>query len=456
MSRIVVIGGVAAGMSAASQARRVQPSAEVIALERGRDVSYGACGMPYNIGDPARRIEDLVAISKQRFISERKIDLRTQHEARAIDTDKKKVEVFSTEEKKSYDLPYDKLVIASGARPFRPPLAGIDLPGVFVLRELSHGAAIKAFIAERKPARAVIVGAGYIGVEMAEALRALGIKVTVLEMMDQAIPGWQPEIAALLEQELERNAVALEKQIKVGALKGAPSGPGLVVETDRGAFEADLVLVSVGVRPNTELAQAAGIALGETRAIAVDDHMRTDRPDVFAAGDCAEAYHLVSKRPAYIPLGDTANKQGKVAGANAAGAGRVFRGIVGSAGFKAFELQVARTGLGMGEIQKLGLRALSALSEHQSVAHSYPGSQTITTVLFAEVPGGRLLGAQMIGRAPVAKRIDVLATALHAGMTVDEVEALDLVYAPPLAPVYDPILVAATVARKQVARAGKG
>jgi NADPH-dependent 2,4-dienoyl-CoA reductase/sulfur reductase-like enzyme len=184
--------------------------------------------------------------------------------------------------------------------------------------------------------------------------------------------------------------------------------------------------------------------------------MRTDRPDVFAAGDCAEAYHLVSKRPAYIPLGDTGNKQGKVAGANAARADRVFRGIVGTAGFKAFELQVARTGLGAYEIQKLSIEAVAALSEHQSVAPSYPGSQTITTVLFAEVPSGRLLGAQMIGRAPVGKRIDVLATAITAGMTVDDVEALDLVYAPPLAPVYDPILVAATVARKQVALSGKG
>lgn len=453
MTRIIVIGGVAAGMSAASQAKRLLPSAEVIALERGPDVSYGACGMPYNIGDPARPIDDLVAITRERFRQERGIEVRTGHEVRAIDTEKKKIEVWNTEDKKSYDMAYDKLVIATGARAFRPPLEGIDRPGVFVLRTLRDGAAMKAFIAERGPQRAVIVGAGYIGAEMAEGLRMLGLQVTVLEMMEQALPGWQPEIAALLEEELRRNGVALEKRIRVGAIRSAAAGQGLLVDTDRGAFEAELVLVSVGVRPNTELAQAAGIHLGDTRAIAVDDHMRTDRPDVFAAGDCAEAYHLVSKRPAYIPLGDTANKQGKVAGANAAGAERLFRGIVGTAGFKAFDLEVARTGLGSVEIERLGLQAVAALSRHRSVAHAYPGSQTITTVLLAEVPGGRLLGAQMIGRATVAKRIDVFATALHAGMTIDDVEALDLAYAPPLAPVYDPILVAATVAKKQVAAA---
>jgi NADPH-dependent 2,4-dienoyl-CoA reductase/sulfur reductase-like enzyme len=214
-----------------------------------------------------------------------------------------------------------------------------------------------------------------------------------------------------------------------------------------------MVLVSVGVRPTAHLAKAAGIKLGETGAIAVDDHMRTSAPHVYAAGDCAEAFHLIAKKPTYLPLGDTANKQGKVAGANAAGGDETFGGIVGSAGFKVFELEVARTGLGQPEIDGLGLKAIAAPSKHASFAHGYPGSKPIQTILFAETGSGRLLGAQMVGAATVGKRIDVFAVALHAGLTVDQVEGLDLVYAPPISPVYDPILIAATVTKKALAKA---
>ncbi len=223
---------------------------------------------------------------------------------------------------------------------------------------------------------------------------------------------------------------------------------GLVVHTDRGDFSAGLVLVSVGVRPSVGLAKAAGIALGPTGAIAVDDRLRTSAPNVYAAGDCAEAEHLVSGRPTWIPLGTTANKQGKVAGANAAGGDERFRGIVGTAAFKVFGLEVGRTGLGRTDAERLGLSAVSATSTHRSRGHAYPGSKLITTVLFVERGSERLLGAQMVGGESVAGRINVLATALHSGMTAAQLEALDLAYAPPLAPVYDPVLIAASVARE--------
>lgn len=446
--RILVIGGVAAGMSAASQAKRRRPDAEVVVLERGGHVSYGACGLPYNIGDPERRIDDLVVIPAERFRSERGIDVRTRHEALAIDIKGLTVRVRELDGGREYDLGYDQLVIATGASAVRPPLPGVDLPGVFVLRELDDGAAIKRFLAEQKPELAVILGAGYIGMEMAESLRHRGLEVTVLEKLGQVVPGFEPVVAKQVQEELERNGVRVETGLAVSGIEHGPQG--LVVHTDRGDFAAGLVLVSVGVRPNVGLAKEAGLVIGPTGAIAVDGQMRANAPNVFAAGDCTEALHLVSGRPVWVPLGTTANKQGKVAGSNAAGGNLRFNGIVGTAAFKVFGLEVGRTGLGRSEIDRLGLSASSATSSHRTRGHAYPGSKPITTVLFVEHGSERLLGAQMVGAEFVTGRIDVLATALHAGMSAEQVESLDLAYAPPLAPVYDPVLIAASVARKEL------
>jgi NADPH-dependent 2,4-dienoyl-CoA reductase/sulfur reductase-like enzyme len=286
--------------------------------------------------------------------------------------------------------------------------------------------------------------------EMAEALRTRGLDVVVLEKLGQVVPGFDPALARLIEEDLVKNSVRVETRV---GLTGIERTAGeLAVRTDRGTFPADLVLVSVGVRPNVALASVAGIRLGPTGAISVDDRMRTSAPDVFAAGDCAEATNLVTGAPAWVPLGTTANKQGKVAGANAAGADERFGGIVGTAAFKVFDLEVGRTGLGASEIDRHGMAAAASLSTHRSRGHAYPGSTSIVTALFTDRQTGRLLGAQMVGREGVAGRINVLATAIHAGMTVTQIESLDLAYAPPLAPVYDPVLVAAGVARKELRR----
>jgi NADPH-dependent 2,4-dienoyl-CoA reductase/sulfur reductase-like enzyme len=451
-ARIVVIGGVAAGMSAASQAKRRRPDAEVVVLERGPYVSYGACGMPYNIADAERRIEDLVVVTPEQFRRERGIDLRTRHEVTALDLDAKRLRVRDLATDREEELRWDALVIATGASAVKLPIPGMELPGVFPLRQLGDGAAMKRFIEERRPARAAIIGAGYIGMEMAESLRARQLEVTVLEKLEQVVPGFDPAIAHLVEGELTANGVRVETGIGVDAIERADGG--FVVRTDRGAIAADLVLVSAGIRPNVALAKSAGIRLGATGAIAVDASMRTSAPDVYAAGDCAEAMHRVLERPVWIPLGTTANKQGKVAGANAAGGGERFAGVVGTAAFKVLGLEVGRTGLGTSEIERAGLQAVRALSTHKSRGHAYPGAKGITTILFAEKGSGRLLGAQMIGGEGVAKRIDVLATALSTRMTIEELESLDLAYAPPFAPVYDPILVAASVAKKELSRGG--
>ena len=452
MPRIVVIGGVAAGMSAASQAKRRDTNAEVIALERGDDVSYGACGMPYNIADDGRDMHDLVVITPEQFRHIRGIDVRVRHEVLAIDARTETLRVRDHTAAKDYDLTYDKLVIATGAVALRPALPGIDLPGVFVLRELTDGAAIKFTLEQTNAHRVLIAGGGYIGMEMAETLRARGLAVTLVERAPQVVPGFEPVIAAVVRETLQRQGVQLLTGVGIEAIEQGDAG--LKVRAGGQTLTADLVLLALGVRPNVALAQAAGVQLGATGAIAVDDHQRTNLPNIYAAGDCAEAYHRVLQQPVFIPLGTTANKQGKVAGANAAGADEHFAGIVGSAAFKVFDLEVARTGIGAADIERLGLKVISAVSHNSSRGHHYPGAARLTTVLFAERGSGRLLGAQMVGADVVAKRMDVLATALHAGMTLTEIEALDLTYAPPMAPVYDPVLIAASVARKALGKVG--
>ncbi len=448
--RIVVIGGVAAGMSAASQARRRDPGCEVVVLERGHDISYSACGMPYNIGDPARGLEDLVILSAETARSARGIDVRTRHAVQAIDVSRRVVQVADLEAGGNYALPWDALVIASGATAIRPAVPGLDLPGVFVLRDLTDARHIKRYLADVKVSTAVVVGAGYIGIEMADVLHGLGIAVSILEKADQVLPGFAPAIVEVATHALERHGVSVQTGTSLQGVQR--EGDDLMVHSDRGVIRAQIVIVAVGVRPDVALAREAGIVLGASGAIAVDSAMRTSAPAVFAAGDCAEAHHLVLDRPTWVPLGTTANKQGKVAGANAAGGDEHFGGIVGSAGFKCFDLEVARTGLGAPDIASAGLDAVAAVSTHHTRASSYPGDKAITTVVYAERGSGRLLGAQMIGGEAVAKRIDVFATALHARMTLAQVEALDLTYAPPFAPVYDAILIAATVGVKALAK----
>jgi NADPH-dependent 2,4-dienoyl-CoA reductase/sulfur reductase-like enzyme len=446
-ARIVVVGGVAAGMSAASQARRRLPTADVVVLERGPNISYSACGMPYNIGDVSRDTADLEILTPA-AARERGLDVRTGHTVRAIDPAARTVSVESATG--TEQLSWDSLVIATGAFAIRPPWPGMTLPGVFVLRELTDAVAIKQYLAMHESRSAVIVGAGYIGLEMADALRGLGLAVTVVERAPGVLPGWAPLIVEAATTELVRCGVQVRTGVSVRDIVEHDGTLSLL--TDAGTISGDVVIVAVGVRPNVALAQAAGVALGATGAIATDSGMRTNVPGIFAAGDCVEVPHLVSGRPAWIPLGTTANKTGKVAGANAAGGDETFRGIVGSAGFKLFDREVARTGIDANEAAALGLDAVVTSAHHHSRARNYPGDQPIDLLLVTERGSGRLLGAQAIGGEAVAKRIDVLATALHARMTVADVEALDLTYAPPFAPVYDPVLIAATVARKAAAK----
>lgn len=450
MPKIIVIGAVAAGTSAASQAKRRAPDAEVILLERGTAVSYGACGIPYNLQDARRPLEDLIVVSAEKFRSERHIDVRLRHEVLSIEPKTRRLRVSDRAQDKEYDLEYDELVITTGARPVPLKIPGNDLPGVFVLRELSDAAEIKDFLASQKPRSAIIVGGGYIGLEMAETLRARGLSVRLLEKAPNVAAGFHPEIVELVREVLAQHDVAVETGTELKAIERTSDSKALRVKTDRAEHAAELVLVAAGIKPNVEIAKAAGIRLGESGAIAVDDHQRTNIPHIFAAGDCAEAMHRVTRKPVWIPLGTTANRQGKVAGGNAAGGDDRHAGIVATGIFKVFELQVARTGLGPSDLKKLELDAVVAGSTQSSRASSVSGGEPIRTILFVEPKSGKLLGAQMAGRDGVGGRIDVYATALSAEMTVQDIEGLDLAYAPPFAPVYDPISIAATVAKKAV------
>lgn len=445
--RLVIIGGVAAGMSAAARARRLVPDLEIVAYERTGYVSYGSCGLPYLIAGVVPKAADLIARTPEQF-AKQGIEVRTHHEVTAIDTSDRAVEVRDLDEGREFTTSYDRLVIATGAGPVRPPMPGTELEGVFVLRSVEDGIAITRCLAEEQPKRVVIIGGGYIGIEAAEAFAQRGLQTTVLTRPSQVLNILDDEIAQMMQTELERNGVVVSVDDVAQAIESGARGRARVVVSSSGRHDADLVLIGAGVRAESVLAEDAGIATGVKGAIAVDERMQTSAPDVYAAGDCAVTSHLLLEEPSYVPLGSTANKQGRVAGTNAAGGEAEFQGVVGTTITKAFELGVAVTGLTEKAARQLGLPTKAVKIEHGSRAHYYPSQGPIRVKLVWDPEDGRLLGAQIAGPVAEAKRIDVLATALHHGLTIEDLQRLDLSYAPPFAPVWDPILVAANVAAK--------
>ena len=448
--RFIVIGGVAAGMSAASRARRLKPDMEIVVFERTGDVSWAACGMPYLISDKVKSANNLVVYDAKFFKEQRNIEVFLHHDVKQIFPERKAILTKNIETGEEKEYPYDRLLIATGARSVVPPIKGIDHKGIFSLRQLQEGVAIKKYIRQNSPKKGLIIGAGYIGMETAEAFAATGMQVTMVEKMPNIIGTMDDEITEVVEEELKSNNVTIIKSNAVVEFQGDTSSVTQAI-TDTGmSIDTEIVLIGVGIRPNSEIAREAGIALGRTGAINVNERMETNIPDIYAAGDCAEAYHLVLGRNVYIPLGTTANKQGRVAGENAAGGNVSFAGIVGTAVFKTFNLEVGRTGITEKEAKAEGIDYISNVIQHTSRAFYYPGSSNIKVKLVADRKTGLLLGAQMAGREGVAKRIDVFATAITAKMSVREVGNLDLGYAPPFAPVYDPILIAAEELQKKL------
>jgi NADPH-dependent 2,4-dienoyl-CoA reductase/sulfur reductase-like enzyme len=339
-------------------------------------------------------------------------------------------------------LPFDYLVVATGANCRRPGVVGEELEGVFCLRNVSDAIRIKSFIEERRVKRVVVVGAGLVALEMCEAFRRLGLETSVVYRGDLPMGRLGEELARQILEELERNDVAFVGNAKLEGFERASTGE-ISAGTSNGYLEADLVLLAIGVVPAATLASEAGLALGPTGAIAVNGRMQTDAPQVFAAGDCCESYHRISRRPVYAPLGDIANKQGRIAGANIGGQPLSFPGIVGSICFQVFGLEVASTGLTEEEAREAGLEAASATIQGVSRAHSYPGASELRLRLVVEKEGGRLLGAQAVGGGGVVSRINALAAALTGGLCVEDLAYLDLAYAPPFSGAWDPIHIAA-------------
>lgn len=443
--RLVVIGGVAAGMSAAAKARRSNPDLEIVVYEKSGYVSYGACGLPYAIKGEIARVEDVVVRTPAQF-AKQGIGVHVRHEVLAIDAAAGSVTVRDLAGGHTFTDHYDKLLLTTGGAASRIPVPGADLPGVFTLRTVEDGLAIQAWLREVRPAHGVIIGGGYIGLELAEALAAHGVRLTIVERLAQLQPSLDAEMAAHVQEELERQGVTVALEHGVEAIEGDERARAVVAGGER--FAAEIVIMAAGVRPSVGLAQAAGIALGPTGAVAADDHQRTNLPNIWSAGDVAEAHHLVTGRPAWVPLGTTANKQGKVAGENIAGGDARFGGIVGTSVVKVFDLTAASSGLSLARAQAEGFAAKSVSASAGSRAHYMPGGSPIHVKLVYEAGSGRLLGGQLVGREGVSKRIDTIAAALHAGWTVEQLGELDLAYAPPFSPVWDPILVAANLAKK--------
>jgi NADPH-dependent 2,4-dienoyl-CoA reductase/sulfur reductase-like enzyme len=453
---LLVIGADATGMSAASQARRLKTPAElkIVAFERGHYSSYSACGIPYWVGGDVSSGDDLIARTPEEHRA-RDIDLRMRTEVTEIDVDNHRVKSRDLTTGNDSWTSYDKLVIATGARPVRPPLPGIDAPGVHGVQNLDDGQALIETLDRTEGRRAVVVGAGYIGVEMAEALLNRGYEVTVLNRGEQPMATLDPDMGALVHEAMNGLGITTVSGAEVTKILTGPDGRATAVCTDEATYPADVVVLGIGVEPEVTLAKAAGLPLGPSGGLVTDLAMRVrGHDDIWAGGDCVEVLDLVAGRPRHIPLGTHANKHGQVIGSGVGGGYATFPGVVGTAVSKVCDLEIARTGLREKDARAEGLQFVTVTIESTSRAGYYPGASLMTVKMTAERGTGRLLGVQIVGREGAGKRVDIAAVALTARMTVDQMTALDLGYAPPFSPVWDPVLVAARKAVSAVRKAG--
>ncbi|GIE90625.1 FAD-dependent oxidoreductase [Actinoplanes regularis] len=449
--RLIVIGGDAAGMSAAAQARRGRgpDELEIHAFELGRFVSYSACGIPYWIGGVVDGRDRLIARTPAEF-RKAGIEVHTRHEVTGIDLDARTVTVRDLDAGSTRREGFDELVYATGATPVRPPWADITGKGVFGVQTLEDGDALREWLATEKPETAVVIGAGYIGVEIAEALIKRGLRVTLVERAQQPMGTIDDDMGALLATTIRDLGIDLRTGVTVQGLETA-NGKIRAVATDAGPLPAGVVVIGLGVRPNTALAEAAGLPLGATGGLRTDQRQQV-AGGVWAAGDCTEVHHRVSGGQVHVPLGTHANKQGRVAGINIGGGHATFPGVIGTAVTKLCDLEVARTGLSSAEAARARFETVTATIESTNRAGYFPGAVPMTVKVIAERETGMLLGAQIVGRTEAAKRIDAFAVAIWNRMTVGEMTGLDLGYAPPYAPVWDPILVAARKAEQELDR----
>jgi NADPH-dependent 2,4-dienoyl-CoA reductase/sulfur reductase-like enzyme len=445
---VVVIGGDAAGGSAASQAKKRRPDLDVVMFERGRATSYSACGIPYWISGAVDSEADLIARTPEQHRA-MGIDVRMRTEVVGIDLDRRVVHWRDLADGGSGTEPFDELVYATGSVPMRPPVPGIDATGVHGVQVLDDGAALRAELEDGDVRRVVVVGGGYIGLEIAEACRVRGLDVTVVDRSATPVGTFDPDVGEYIADAVRKEGIELVLSDPVAAIETDAAGRARAVVTASGReLPADLVVLGLGVRPAVRLAEEAGIPLGTSGGIAVDARMRTQVEGVWAAGDCVESVHRLSGQRMVVALGTHANKQGRVAGINIGGGYATFPGVIGTAITRICELEGARTGLSTAEAD--GYQFVTAVVDSTTKAGYFPGAQPIRLKMIAERRSGRLLGAQVVGREAAAKRVDALAICIWNEMGVDEILSLDLSYAPPFAPVWDPVLIAARKAFEAV------
>lgn len=448
--RVLIVGGVAGGASCAARLRRLDERAEIFIYERGADVSFANCGLPYYLGGVISERQHLLVATPERFRDLLKIEVRAHREVRRIDRAQKTIEVQNLQTGATLIEPYDILVLSPGAAPIRPPLPGIDLPGIFCLRSLADADQVRAWMAQREAASAVVVGGGYIGLEMVENLSRRGLSVTLLERLDQVMPVMDPEMVSPVYAELRTAGVDLRLGHAVAGFEPGPEGTVTVIaespEKAQERFTAHVVVLGMGVKPEVGLAQAAGLRIGSTGGIWVDEQMRTDDPHIFAVGDAVEVRDFITGRPTLVPLAGPANRQGRIAADAICGRNSRFRGVQGTAVVGVFGLTLAMTGATEKSLCQAGITFQKSYTHSPDHATYYPGAQPISLKLLYEPQTGRLLGAQAVGRAGVEKRIDVLAMAIQKGASVFDLEEAELCYAPQYGSAKDPINMAGFVA----------
>ncbi|HWR41805.1 FAD-dependent oxidoreductase [Sporomusa sp.] len=461
MKKVVVIGAVAAGLKSAAKIRREDPEAEIIVLEKGSLISYGACGMPYYVGGLIADVSEFVktpagAIRNPDFFKNVKnVDVRIRMLVTAINRVDKTVSVRSLETGEESVLPYDKLVIATGATPVKPPLTGIELGGIHQFWHPDDAVAVRSGIDNGQIKSAVVIGAGLVGMEMAESFKVRGVDVTVIEMKEQVFPAFlDTEVAGSVAKYAVANGITLLLGEKVERFGG--EGTVKEVVTNKRVIPTDIVVLAIGVRPNTELAKAAGLAIGPSGAIAVNEYMETSDPDIYAGGDCAENTNIVSGKKVFAPMGSTANKHGRVIGENIGGNRIKFRGVLNTVAVRVLNFHVGKTGLTEREAKELGYQYVTAMVAGPDKPHYMPGSKPITVKLIVEADSRKILGAQAFGEGEVVKRIDVMAAALTMGATIDDLFDMDLAYAPPYSSPIDNVAVAANAVMNKLSGKLKG
>lgn len=442
----MIIGGNAAGLSAASQVKRQKPDWEAVVLEKGKYISFAACGMPYYIEGVVPRFEELMELTLEEVVQERKIDLKLFHEVTRVYPDKKELEVKTPEGIKLEK--FDFLVISTGAVPATEGLQFSGTERVFTLKNLEDTERILDFIKKEKPQKCAVIGGGYIAVEMLEAFRARGLETHMIHRRGDLARTFEKEISDKIKEKMQEKGIILNLNRSIQEIE--EKNGWVVVHTKEGDLSYDFVLIATGVKPNTEFLKGSGIELGIKGAVKVNPYLQTNYHYIYSAGDCTETTNLISGKPAYVPLALKANKEGYIAGINVCGGKEEFPGVLGTAITKIFDLGIARTGLTLEEAEKNNFNAVKYQLSARSRARYYPGAEPLLSVIILNRDDGRILGAQLAGPLDAVKRIDVYAAMIHNKMTIAEAYNLDISYAPPFAPVYDPVVLAARVGKKYV------